>query len=192
MLNDVACDRVIFLVARRQWSLSSHKRQWSPPTKTPINEGGRKLTEGTGMDGKKAAFDKVFFFWRRVEASEGIAALGVGQHYPAMSLVFVCWHNKLKPKCKSVELGWEVGWCDLGNARKRHVLIRTCLLCSKDFTMFLLLQVKGQWMPTNVSQRSKQRRASKQGREKIGRRMDKSTKAAKIDRRRRASTIPST
>ena len=37
---------------------------------------------------------------------------------------------------------------------------------SLDFTMFLLLQVKGQWMPTNVSQRSKQRRASKQGREK--------------------------
>ena len=61
MLNDVACDRVIFLVARRHWSLSSHKRQWSPPTKAPINEGGRKLTEGTSMGGKKAAFDKVFY-----------------------------------------------------------------------------------------------------------------------------------
>ena len=42
------------------------------------------------MDGKKAAFDKVSSFERRDEASEGIAALGVGQHYPAMSLVFVC------------------------------------------------------------------------------------------------------
>ena len=42
------------------------------------------------MDGKKAAFDEVSSFQRRDGTSEGNAALGVGQHYPAMSLVFVC------------------------------------------------------------------------------------------------------
>ena len=53
MLNDVACDRVICLVPWRQWSLSSHQRQWSsPPTKTPINEGGRELTEGASKHGE--------------------------------------------------------------------------------------------------------------------------------------------
>ena len=45
----------------RHWSLSSHKRQWSSPTKAPIKEGGRKLTrEGPSMDDKKNASDKVF------------------------------------------------------------------------------------------------------------------------------------
>ena len=42
------------------------------------------------MGGKKADFDEVSSFQRRDGASEGIAALGVGQHYPAMPLVFVC------------------------------------------------------------------------------------------------------
>ena len=70
MLNDVACDRVIFLVVtvitflpQRTVIVSHEGSHWGAGGRKNSHRGpgGRELTEVTSMGDKKAAFDEVFF-----------------------------------------------------------------------------------------------------------------------------------